>query len=122
MSMLQNNDISTKLERLRDAPVAQASNDELLSIFRFLIQETAPNNGKVHWFCSQTQPLVLEAATFMLRLHAYNSKNVVQWRQRLQACLGSCSPCAKRLQDIKETSRHTCVVAGLSVFASETSL
>lgn len=115
MSSTQNDDLAAKLKSLRDVPAAEVSNQELFGIYKFLVPEGSTSRDTSHWFCSQATPVTVEAATFLLRLHAYNSAKVANWRKRLQACLGACPQCVKRLQELKETSRQTCVVVDVGL-------
>ncbi|EKM51498.1 uncharacterized protein PHACADRAFT_199007 [Phanerochaete carnosa HHB-10118-sp] len=107
MEISANNGVSKKLKEFRDTPVAHPSNQDLYAIFNFLVLENSPAAGQIHWFCAQARPLVTEAASFLLRLHAYNSPLVVQWRAKLQACLAGCSQCVGRLPVIKDQSQRT---------------
>lgn len=107
MASTTSQDVSNKLEEFRDAPVMQPSGQDLYTIFQFLVLENSPAESQLHWFCAQAQPLVFEAATFLLRLHAYSSSLVAQWREKLQTCMAGCAQCVKGLQEVKGTSRHT---------------
>ncbi|KAI6122505.1 SEN1 N terminal-domain-containing protein [Pisolithus croceorrhizus] len=60
-----------------------------------------------HWFCSRADPLTVEAATFLLRLFAYDSPQVEKWKVKLRTCLAGCSECVKVLGEVKVSSRPT---------------
>ncbi|KAH8104550.1 SEN1 N terminal-domain-containing protein [Cristinia sonorae] len=96
-----------KLNNLRDSPAGtqNASEDVLALIYSLLVYEGSPQEP--HWFCARADQLTLDAATFLLRLHAYNSVRVVVWRSHLQACLSNCAECVRAMQEAKITSRHT---------------
>lgn len=107
MASSSKTDVAATLKSFRDTPVSQAANSDLQSIFRYLVAENSPADGPLHWFCAKADDLIVEAASFLVRLHAYNSPQVIQWRQRLQTCLAGCSACVKRLQEIKAQTRQT---------------
>lgn len=110
--------VRLKLRELHDHPVNTEGvvEADLILLFTFLMQHNTPQDGPVHWFCSKADPLVVEAATFLLRLHAYSSPRIQVWRSILQRCLSDCAHCVQKLQEIKTTSRHTCVVPIAHVF------
>jgi senataxin len=82
----------------------------LKATYDFLLQ-TPPgaSDDLLHWFCPRADSLVREAATFLLRLFAYDSSRVIKWKAELSRCLRGCPGCAKALQDVKLSSRLTCV-------------
>jgi hypothetical protein len=76
--------------------------------------EPDTTSATYHWFCplARTQdPLIPEAATFLLRLHGYTStgpgSKVDNWLARLTSVLRGCAGCVKGLQDAKVRSRTT---------------
>ncbi|EIW80969.1 hypothetical protein CONPUDRAFT_104043 [Coniophora puteana RWD-64-598 SS2] len=69
--------------------------------------DTHPADNVLHWFCSKADPLVVEAATFLLRLFAYDSAQVNEWKAKLKLCLGGCSECVQMLNVVKVSSRTT---------------
>jgi hypothetical protein len=78
--------------------------------------ELDTTSATYHWFCplARTQdPLIPEAATFLLRLHGYTSagpgSKVDNWLARLTSVLRGCAGCVKGLQDAKVGSRTTLV-------------
>ena len=99
--------VRLKLDQLRDPPAGtqDAPEDVLGLIYGVLIKDSTPS--KAHWFCSRADKLTIDAATFLLRLHAYNSPRVNVWRTHLQACLKGCAGCVQGMQEAKTTSRHT---------------
>ncbi|KAG9315885.1 hypothetical protein JVU11DRAFT_3534 [Chiua virens] len=78
--------VKALLTKLRDAPVnsADGSDDVLAPVFSYLMK--VPSNSSdqsYHWFCSQADQATVGAATFLLRLFAYNSPRVDEWKARL---------------------------------------
>lgn len=105
-------DIDKLLAKLRDDPLD--TNDEteraLLPIFQYLMSIPAhASDGLFHWFCEKADPIALEAATFLLRLFAYDSGGVEKWKQRLQLVLKGCCDCVRGGQLAKLTSEQTYV-------------
>ena len=114
MAASRRDEVKKKLVELRDAPSATISDDVLRLLATFLLGSLSkPDNpAKVvpaydHWFCSQADDLVREAATFCIRLHAYNSSSVDVWRLQLKRVLGGCCYCVRGLHEAETTSRHT---------------
>ncbi|KAF9242609.1 SEN1 N terminal-domain-containing protein [Melanogaster broomeanus] len=104
------------LARLRDTPVntVDGSDDILAPIFGYLMQVPSNSTDKCyHWFCSRADQLTVEAATFLLRLFAYNSPRVDEWKSRLGGCLAGCCACVKAFGEVKVSSRSTldCTIA-----------
>ncbi|KAJ7109726.1 SEN1 N terminal-domain-containing protein [Mycena crocata] len=102
--------VDEQLATLRDSPVnnAGASDAVLASIFTYLMS-VPPNasDGRLHWFCARTVSTTVAAATFLIRLFAYNSPLVEEWRTKFQACLNACSRCVQGLEEAKATSKNT---------------
>lgn len=110
--------IDQQLAALRDSPVdnAGASDAVLATLFTYLMGITpSPSDGRLHWFCDRATSTTVAAATFLIRLFAYSSPLVEEWRTKFRACLKGCPECVQGLQDAKITSKNTCVFA-LSVF------
>ncbi|KDQ62427.1 hypothetical protein JAAARDRAFT_121642 [Jaapia argillacea MUCL 33604] len=102
--------VTSLLAKLRDEPTdTQGAPDSILApICTYLLKVPVnPSDGLLHWYCDRTDPVVREAATFLLRLHAYNSSRVDKWREKLALCLSGCAACVKVLQETKVSSRHT---------------
>lgn len=96
------------LKSLRDSPVDNtgASDQVLGSVYAYLMD---PSSGhkKLHWFCEKADPTTVAAASFLLRLFAYDSPQVDQWKNSLNTCLRGCCDCVRSLERIKVDSRHT---------------
>ncbi|KZT12026.1 uncharacterized protein LAESUDRAFT_691154 [Laetiporus sulphureus 93-53] len=110
-SFSKDDEIVAELQTLRDAPVIVPSEGVLTLITNFLIGPPS-NNPHVpqrfeHWFCRNANKLTVEAATFLIRLHAYNSPRVDLWRKQLMKCLSGCCLCVREYGAAKLTSRHT---------------
>lgn len=98
------------LASVRDAPVnTEAGSDEVLIPVHSYLMKLPPDTSDkcYHWFCSRADQVTVEAATFLLRLFAYNSGLVDKWKARLKVCLAGCSKCVKGLGEIKVSSRST---------------
>ncbi|KAI0720479.1 SEN1 N terminal-domain-containing protein [Cerioporus squamosus] len=107
-------EVKKKLLELRDQPVAIASDDVLRIVSTYLLgslkkpdslDNVSPKFG--HWFCSQAEDLAREAATFLIRLHAYNSSSVDIWRAQLKRVLSRCCYCVRGMHEAETMSRHT---------------
>jgi senataxin len=102
--------VKALLASVRDTPVntADGSDDVLAPIFGYLMK-VSPNNSdkRCHWFCSHADHLTVEAATFLLRLFAYNSPRVEEWKARLVGCLAGCCNCVRAFGEVKVSSRST---------------
>lgn len=109
MSNHDKEQLEKDLKQLRETPAStQDLNQQVLRrIFDYLVQDSLPANATPHWFCSRADSLTREAATFLLRLHAYSSPQVAKWRSQLQSCLAGCSECVQRLQEVKVSSKDT---------------
>lgn len=98
------------LVNLRDVPVnTEGASDSFLGpIFSYLMNVT-PNSsdGVLHWFCDDAGQLTIDAATFLIRLFAYNSPRVDAWKMKFEICLGGCSNCVKGLEEVKLSSKDT---------------
>ena len=100
------------LEHLRNEPVgSEGSTDSVMkAMVDYLFKvPAAPSDGVYHWFCQRADSVTREAATFLIRLFAYDSQRVVDWKARMKTLLSSCCDCVRGLQEAKRTSQETCV-------------
>lgn len=99
------------LEALRTVPAdSHATTDDMLSaVSGHLLGKNATPSGNVHWFCKKAEPLTREAAAFSLRLFAYDSPLVIQWKGVLHDCLSCCAACVDSFEAGKITWRTTYV-------------
>ena len=107
-------EVKKKLAELRDAPVALVPDEVLRLLSTYLLGSlSTPANPatftptRQHWFCSQASEVTREAATFLIRLHAYNSNSVEVWRLHLKRVLSTCGYCVRGLHEAEAMSRHT---------------
>ncbi|KAF9049605.1 hypothetical protein BDZ89DRAFT_1057486 [Hymenopellis radicata] len=99
-------DVQRTLDQLRDSPVgSDLSEDTLKQIYDYLMSVSDGND--IHWFCGKASTTTVAAATFSLRLHAYESPNVLIWRAKLLECLSHCTECVHALEKAKTLSRNT---------------
>ncbi|KAJ6559197.1 SEN1 N terminal-domain-containing protein [Mycena vulgaris] len=102
--------VDQQLATLRDSPVNNdgASDAVLASLFTYLMGVPPDqSDGRSHWFCGRTIPTTVAAATFLIRLFAYSSSLVDEWRTKFRGCLNGCSECVQGLQEAKVTSKTT---------------
>lgn len=100
--------VKKTLDNLRDNPAdTGAAGSEVLTLITDFLFKPLSLEAPVHWFCSRADKPTIDAATFLLRLHAYNSDIVKQWRQHLTRCLKGCYNCVRGLSEAKTTSKHT---------------
>ncbi|KAG2151416.1 SEN1 N terminal-domain-containing protein [Suillus clintonianus] len=102
--------VKTLLTSVRDAPVntADGADDVLQPIYLYLMKiPPSASDHTYHWFCSRANQLTIGAATFLLRLFAYDSPLVDDWKKRLKSCLSGCCQCIKGLGEVKASSRTT---------------
>ncbi|KAG0703798.1 SEN1 N terminal-domain-containing protein [Suillus ampliporus] len=102
--------VKTLLTSVRDAPVntADGADDVLGPIYAYLMKiPPSASDRTYHWFCSRANQLTIGAATFLLRLFAYDSPRVDDWKRRLKSCLAGCCQCIKGLGEVKASSRKT---------------
>ncbi|KAF8908972.1 SEN1 N terminal-domain-containing protein [Gymnopilus junonius] len=106
-------DVGKLLAVLRDTPAdTQAASDAVLGkIYQYLIAVPASSDKHVHWFCTQADSTTIDAATFLIRLMAYNSVQVTEWKKRLHECLTHCALCVQGLETAKVTSQETFLAA-----------
>ncbi|KAJ7095873.1 SEN1 N terminal-domain-containing protein [Mycena belliarum] len=102
--------IDQQLVSLRDSPVDNdgASDVVLSQIFSYLmaVPPTQPD-GLIHWFCGRAISTTVAAATFLIRLFAYSSALVEEWRTKFRKCLNGCAECVQGLQEAKISSQNT---------------
>lgn len=104
-----NAQVAALLKTVRDNPLGAASarDDVLGPIHAFLLGVTASEDAKYHWFCDKASQLTVEAASFLLRLFAYNSVLVIAWKERLTECLHGCPRCIQGFEVAKVSSRSS---------------
>ncbi|KAF9485837.1 hypothetical protein BDN70DRAFT_870734 [Pholiota conissans] len=97
------------LQALHDVPATtdDAPNPMLVAIYTYLTTQDPNLPGDIHWFCDKADPIIKEAAAFLLRLHAYNSARVIEWKTILQKCISRCAPCAQGLEIGKAAWKST---------------
>ncbi|KAM6494154.1 SEN1 N terminal domain containing protein [Amanita muscaria] len=103
-------DVQKLLKCLHDTPVdnAGASDEILAKIYAYLLSVSHnPIDNKLHWFCKRADTTTVAAASFLLRLFAYDSPAVVQWKDRFNQCLRGCCDCVRSLERVKVESRRT---------------
>ncbi|KAF8073606.1 SEN1 N terminal-domain-containing protein [Lyophyllum atratum] len=95
------------LATLRDAPVdtEHMSGSVLTTVYNHLMNIPSASDNILHWFCHRAEPDTLEAATFLIRMFAY--EKVDQWREKFHACMTRCPDCVLGLERAKVTSRNT---------------
>lgn len=106
--------VQVLLERLRNEPIgSEGSTDSVMKvIFDYLFKvPAAPSDGVYHWFCQRADSVTQEAAIFLIRLFAYDSQRVNDWRARMKTILASCCDCVRGLQEAKRTSQETYLAA-----------
>ena len=109
-------EVKKKLAELRDTPQTLVGDEDLRLTSTYLLGSLKkPENGAEpplvhdHWFCSQAHEVTREAATFLIRLHAYNSSSVDIWRSQLKRVITRCCYCVRGLHEAEIMSRHTYV-------------
>jgi senataxin len=114
-------DVHSLLVTLRDSPIdnAGASDKVLGTIYNYLMAvPSKPPDNAIHWFCRQAAPDTVAAATFLIRLFAYNSQLVDDWKAKLHSCLSHCSDCVQGVEQVKVSSRNTCVSSDIHISLS----
>lgn len=111
MSRTASNRIQTLLTTLRDNPVNSEQLDDgvLSEIYSYLMDIPSTSSGDLHWFCEKADTITVDAATFLLRLFAYESDLIKIWKEKLQQCLTCCSSCVEGLEMAKVDSQTTYV-------------
>ncbi|KAF9561362.1 hypothetical protein CPC08DRAFT_750035 [Agrocybe pediades] len=109
MSTSVDPEVQKLLEELRTHPrdTTQVPDSTLQKIFQYLIGVPPCSDGRTHWFCKKANTTTVDAAVFLLRLMAYDSPQVLDWKRKLHNCLSSCTFCAQRLEEEKVASRKT---------------
>lgn len=113
---MKEQEVSRSLTKLRQEPInADGSHDTILTpIYTYLMAVSPGEDRVLHWFCSKAKSVVTEAATFLLRLHAYsNNPKVESWKERLIKVLYGCSACVHSYTELKATCRNTSVLTHL---------
>ncbi|KAF8516825.1 SEN1 N terminal-domain-containing protein [Hysterangium stoloniferum] len=103
-------EVSRILDRLKREPVnTDGAPDTVLGpVYSLLIKAPAGEDRILHWFCGSAKPVVVEAATFLLRLHAYtNNPRVDNWKDKMAGVLHGCCNCLQSYMDIKISCRET---------------
>lgn len=98
------------LKDLRDNPIGTNDpncNSALGTCSSLLFSLTYPDSPPLapHWFCDKSPPVAVEAATFLLRLHAYMKAD--DWRSRLASVLKGCVACVRGYSEAKARSDET---------------
>ena len=111
MSRSVSNRIQSLLTTLRDNPVNSEQLDDgiLGEIYSYLMDIPSTPSGDLHWFCEKADTITVDAATFLLRLFAYESDLVKAWKKKFQICLTCCSSCVGGLEMAKVDSQTTYV-------------
>jgi senataxin len=100
--------VKQTLDTLRDVPAdTNGAGRDILALLTDFLLDSKRVESSLHWFCHRADKLAIDAATFLLRLHAYDSETVQKWRQYLVKCLGGCCECVRGLEEAKISSRHT---------------
>jgi senataxin len=109
MPNLDARDVKNVLADLRDNPAdtTRASDAILQQIYLYLMKVPPNDAGEIHWFCKLAVPTTVEAATFLIRLMAYQSEEVNKWKSKLHRCLSICASCVQGLELAKVASQHT---------------
>lgn len=101
------------LTTLRESPAdtTAASDDVLKDVYQYLMAVPPNKAGELHWFCIEAEETTVQAATFLIRLMAYNSSQVENWKQKLQGCLRFCGACVYGQERAKLLSKETYVLS-----------
>ena len=98
------------LANLRTSPIDTENilaDPILATINDYFVSKTARQSH--HWYCDKADDTLIEAATFLIRLFAYEDSRVHQWKTDLNTCLSSCYKCNFGFERAKEKSCKTCV-------------
>jgi senataxin len=96
--------VKNVLANLRDNPAdTTGAPDAILEQVYLYLMEVP----EIHWFCKLADPTTVEAATFLIRLMAYESKEVSRWKSKLHQCLSACAACVQGLESAKVASQAT---------------
>ncbi|KAF8630856.1 hypothetical protein AX17_005215 [Amanita inopinata Kibby_2008] len=110
MAKSATNDVQKLLKSLHDTPVDNdgASDGVLGKVYTYLMNVSPSSvDRRLHWYCDKADAATVAAASFLLRLFAYNSPQVENWKNRLIICLRGCCECVRSLERVKVDSRHT---------------
>ncbi|KAK2465188.1 hypothetical protein APHAL10511_002542 [Amanita phalloides] len=110
MAKPSQNDVKKLLKFLHDTPIDNTgASDEILGkVYAYLMDvPKSPADRKLHWFCDKADATTVAAASFLLRLFAYDSPQVKQWKDNLSSCLRGCCACVRSIERIKVDSLHT---------------
>lgn len=90
--------LATLLGKLKNTPVGSDLKErDLQAVYDYLITKDPQPE---HWFCEAAPyTLVPEAASFALRLHAYNGEQAKKWKTALAKIVSVCSACARGMED-----------------------
>lgn len=101
--------VKNLLANLRDDPAdtTKASDAILEQVYLYLMEMPENDAGEIHWFCKRADPTTVEAATFLIRLMAYQSKEVNKWKSKFHQCLSACASCVQGLESAKVASQAT---------------
>jgi len=107
-------EVSRSLEKLKQEPITtDGMQDSILGpIYTLLLAVPPGDDDLLHWFCAKAKQVVVEAATFLLRLYAYTDNPRVEvWKTKLTGVLHGCCGCTQGFADAKITSRETCPIS-----------
>ncbi|KAL1748411.1 SEN1 N terminal-domain-containing protein [Schizophyllum fasciatum] len=75
------------------------------AIYGYVVKTGPPELSHIHWFCSSASETLREAATFLIRLFAYNSPLVETWKSQYCSCVNECAHCALGVEVAKTRAR-----------------
>jgi hypothetical protein len=81
--------------------------DLMRDALKYLSSSSSTSALPLHWFCDTSPRVVGECATFLLRLHAYESEHVPVWKAQCAKVLHTCPRCCASYQDRKVASRRS---------------
>ncbi|KAL1693704.1 SEN1 N terminal-domain-containing protein [Schizophyllum commune] len=91
--------------RAEPAKYNKPSDTVLGAIFGHVVKTGPPEPSEIHWFCSKASETLREAATFLIRLFAYNSPLVETWKAQYSLCVNECVQCALGVEIAKTRAR-----------------
>ncbi|KAI5896492.1 uncharacterized protein SCHCODRAFT_01200004 [Schizophyllum commune H4-8] len=91
--------------RAEPAKYNKPSDTVLGAIFGLVVKTGPSEPSQIHWFCSQASETLSEAATFLIRLFAYNSPLVETWKAQYSLCVNECVQCALGVEIAKTRAR-----------------
>lgn len=107
MSTIRIDHVKRLLVSLRERPQDVDISDNILQDVYLYLMNTTLLKDEIHWFCDKADTTTIEAATFLIRLFAYDSEEVKRWKERLHKCVTFCVPCVQGLEQKKILSRQT---------------